>query len=50
MQERSITISELATRINKGLSATKARLAKLKQNGYIDRMGSAKGGYWKVKK
>jgi ATP-dependent DNA helicase RecG len=48
-QEGTITILEMAKRINKGLSATKARLTRLKQAGYIERIGADKGGYWKVK-
>ncbi|MDR2448583.1 MAG: putative DNA binding domain-containing protein [Prevotellaceae bacterium] len=48
-REATITVSEMAKRISKGLSATKARLTKLKQGGYIERIGSDKGGYWKIK-
>jgi predicted HTH transcriptional regulator len=49
-QNATITIPEIAQRINKGYSATKVRLAKLKQNDYVERIGSLKGGYWKIKK
>jgi hypothetical protein len=32
---------------SKGITTTKTRLAKLKQNGYIDWTG-LRGGYWKI--
>ena len=43
-----ITINEISAKINKGLTATKERIKKLKKQNKIKRIGPDKGGYWEV--
>jgi ATP-dependent DNA helicase RecG len=43
-----ISIPEIAVQITRGITAAKARIAKLQSNGMIERVGPDKGGYWKV--
>ena len=43
-----ITIPEIAIVIQKGLSATKVKINKLKELNIIKRIGPAKGGHWEV--
>ena len=45
-ENKKITIPQIAKYINKGISATKDRITKMKKYGYIERIGSLKGGYW----
>ena len=43
-----ITIPQIAEKIGRGITVTKDRIAKLKELKIIDRVGSLKGGYWKI--
>lgn len=45
-----ITISELAEKLSISKRAVDKQIAKLKENGIIERIGADKGGYWKVMK
>ncbi len=45
-----VTIKEIATKINKGVTVTKERIKKLKQLNVIERIGADRRGYWKVNK
>jgi len=47
-ENKHITILEIANNINLNVSGTKLRINKLKNNGSIVRVGSAKGGHWKI--
>ena len=49
LNNNSISIPELSKKINKGVSATKARISKLKEMCLLERIGADKNGYWKVK-
>lgn len=42
---KHITLNEISKAINKGMSATKERITKLKNENLIKRTGSAKGGH-----
>lgn len=44
-----ITISELSKIIGMSNSGIKKNIAKLKEDGVIERVGSGKSGSWKVK-
>jgi predicted HTH transcriptional regulator len=46
--KHEISMAEIAKNIRRGNTATKARIAKLKQKGIIRREGPDKGGYWVV--
>ncbi|SFP91525.1 Fic family protein [Hydrogenimonas thermophila] len=48
-QDNRISIKELALRLNMSESGIKKVLSKLKSMGTIERVGSPKGGYWKIK-
>lgn len=48
-QDSTITIKELALRLDMSESGIKKMITKLKQEGKIERIGSAKGGKWEVK-
>jgi ATP-dependent DNA helicase RecG len=43
-----ITVQEIASHINKGITVTKTYLTKLKKQGVLSRIGPAKGGSWKI--
>ena len=47
-EDRTITIKELALRLNMSESGIKKMINKLKKEGKIERIGSAKGGKWEV--
>ena len=47
-QDNKITIKELALRLDMSESGIKKAINKLKNEGKIKRVGSAKGGYWEV--
>ena len=47
-QNPKITIPEIASQINKGLTTTKEKIKKLRESAKIKRQGSLKGGLWKV--
>ncbi|WP_152184549.1 Fic family protein [Sulfurimonas indica] len=48
LQDSKITIKELSLRLAMSESGIKKAINKLKQEGKIKRVGSAKGGYWEV--
>ena len=48
-QDSTITIKELALRLDMSESGIKKMISKLKKEGKIERIGSAKGGKWKVR-
>ena len=43
-----ITISELAEKLSISKRAVDKQVAKLKENGIMERIGPDKGGYWKI--
>ena len=47
-QDKSITIKELALKLQMSESGIKKALNKLKTEGYLKRTGSKKGGYWEI--
>ena len=47
-ENTQISITEIAQKIERGLTATKERISKLKAKGLLERIGPDKGGYWKV--
>ena len=47
-QDSRITIQELALRLDMSTSGIKKMISKLKKEGKIVRIGSAKGGHWEV--
>jgi len=49
LQDSKITIKELALRLDMSESGIKKAINKLKKDHKIERVGSAKGGYWKIK-
>ena len=49
-ENNKISIPELAHKIGLTTRAIEKQIAKLKIEGIIERIGPAKGGYWKVKK
>ncbi len=44
----NITISELASNINKSKRTIEYSIAKLKKYGYIERVGPKLGGHWRI--
>jgi len=48
-ENNEITIPEIAERTNLTTRAVEKNISKLKQKGLLERVGSAKGGYWEVK-
>jgi len=47
-ENKHITILEIANNINLSVSGTKLRINRLRNNGSIARVGSAKGGHWEI--
>lgn len=45
----NITSSQLASILGISTTAIEKNISYLKDNGYIERIGSSKTGYWKVK-
>ena len=43
-----ITAAEIASKINKSQSTIEKLIKKLREKKIIERIGSTKGGYWKV--
>ena len=43
-----IQISEISKKIERGISVTNERIAKLKKLGLLERTGPDKDGYWKI--
>ena len=43
-----VTTSELAQIVGISQRKIKENISKLKENGFIERIGSPKGGYWKI--
>jgi ATP-dependent DNA helicase RecG len=48
-REPKCTSQELAVTLNRGAATIKQHIAKLKAVGLLERIGSTKAGYWKVK-
>ncbi len=48
-QNRNITAAEISEQLNMSLSTAKRRIRGLKDKGIIERIGSDKTGYWKIK-
>jgi len=44
----SLSIPEIAERINKSESAVERAIRKLREEGRLKRIGPAKGGYWEI--
>lgn len=49
-QNNEITREELAHLCNKSLATVRRRISELKKNGYIERVGSDKVGYYRILK
>ena len=47
-ENTQISIADIAQKIERGLTATKERISKLKAKGLIERIGPDKGGHWKI--
>jgi predicted HTH transcriptional regulator len=47
-KDNKITAIILAKKLNKGIATIKRELKRLKENGYISRVGSDKTGSWKI--
>ncbi|MCL2101201.1 MAG: putative DNA binding domain-containing protein [Fibromonadales bacterium] len=47
-KDNRISIPDIAQKIERGLTATKERISKLKAKGLVERIGPDKGGYWKI--
>jgi len=47
-ENSSLSIPEIAERINKSESAVERAIRKLREEGRLKRIGPAKGGYWKI--
>ena len=45
----TVTVSELAAALNISRTATDKNIQVLKSQGYVERIGPAKGGHWKVR-
>jgi ATP-dependent DNA helicase RecG len=45
---KKISIPDMAKIINRGITVTKETINRLKEEGKIKRIGSAKGGHWEV--
>jgi ATP-dependent DNA helicase RecG len=50
IENKKITISDLALMLNKSTRAIEMAITKLKSEMKIERIGSDKSGYWKVRK
>ncbi|MDR0739983.1 MAG: Fic family protein [Mycoplasmataceae bacterium] len=49
-EDHKITAAILSKKLNKGIATVKRELKRLKDNGYISRIGSDKTGSWKILK
>lgn len=47
-KDSKISITDMADKIGISTTAIENNIKKLKKNGFIDRIGPAKGGYWKI--
>ena len=47
-QDSRVSITQMAQKLGYSTTAIEKNLAKLKENGYIKRYGSAKAGYWEI--
>ena len=47
-ENSQLSIPDIAGKIKRGITVTKKRISKLKERGLLDRVGSPKGGYWKI--
>ena len=48
-QDKYISIPQIAEKVGISTTAVENNIAKLKEKGFVKRVGSAKAGYWKVK-
>jgi len=48
-QNKNITATEISERLNLSLSTVKRKIKNLKEQGIIERTGSDKTGFWKMK-
>ena len=46
--QRNITQKDMAEKLNISQITIKRNIKELKENGYIERIGSKKTGYWKI--
>jgi ATP-dependent DNA helicase RecG len=44
-----ITVSEIAEKLGMSRTAADKNIQILKSQGYVERIGAAKGGFWQVK-
>jgi len=49
VKDKNIAITTIAETIGISTRAVEKQIAKLKENGQIERIGPDKGGYWEVK-
>ncbi|WP_435548642.1 winged helix-turn-helix domain-containing protein [Desulfobacterium sp. N47] len=49
MSNPAVTVSELSTALSISRTATDKNIQILKSQGYVERIGSAKGGHWRVR-
>ena len=48
IQDFTLSVPELASRMNKSESAVERAIRKLRETGKLKRIGPAKGGHWQV--
>jgi len=48
IQDSTLSVPELASRMNKSESAVERAIRKLRETGKLKRIGPAKGGHWQV--
>jgi predicted HTH transcriptional regulator len=48
-QNNKITAAEISERLNISLSTSKRKIKELKEKGIVERIGSDKTGYWRIK-
>ena len=49
-QDKNITATEISQRLNMSLSTVRRKIKNLKEDGFVERVGSDKTGYWKILK
>ncbi len=48
IQDSTLSVPELASRMNKSESAVERAIRKLRETGKLKRIGPARGGHWQV--
>ncbi len=48
-EDKTLSAAKLAKKVGIGIKGVEKRLAKLKEEGLIERVGAPRGGYWVVK-